>query len=366
MNPPAPDRPAPKPPPPDGGAALGASVPSTEPPTIETASPPPKPRPESNLAQPHREERPRPRNDSCKQRRGISQSSWVDATPKSRATSGLVRTVERGLSPRTGQALGTGAWKCSEASQSSRSGAVHSSGFHGQHPRCCPWRTLSSRQRCNQHRRRGCDQAGPRLERCFKHLSWSLWKSHSWRQRTPRCSCPGSRRSFGISHLKFHRCQSCRIHASWDWLVHWRRIRQRGVPFVSGSICRERIKEGGKSDCLSALGAHGILDDADYIITECTRTRVWGYVVPGWDRNCGFCGVISDWIIAETVDGIFQTNTCTIPDLGETTRILGEEVDAAVGPEVLEVDPASEQRTFSFQVALRAWSFDRSCRLSIA
>ena len=63
-NPPAPNRPIPKPPPPDGGAAAGAPVPNTEPPTLETASPPPKPRPESNLAQPAREERPRPRNDS--------------------------------------------------------------------------------------------------------------------------------------------------------------------------------------------------------------------------------------------------------------------------------------------------------------
>ena len=89
-----------------------------------------------------------------------------------------------------------------------------------------------------------------------------------------------------------------------DWFID--DIRGRGIPFVSGSICRERTKEGGKADCLSALGTHGILDDTDYIITECIRTRVWGYVVPHWDRNYGFCGVISDWIVAETVEGILR------------------------------------------------------------
>ena len=89
-----------------------------------------------------------------------------------------------------------------------------------------------------------------------------------------------------------------------DWFIA--DARERGLPFIDGAICRERTKSGGKADCLSALGAHGIIDDTDYIVRECLRTGAWGYAVPPNDRTYSFCGVVSNWIIAETVEGILQ------------------------------------------------------------
>ena len=308
-NPPAPVRPVPKPPPPAGGAATGAPAPNTEPPTLETASPPPKPRPESNLAQPAREERPRPRNDSVnrdeayrralewtQQRRAEQHQAWIErwhaasVQEQARLWEQERESAHReGRHPRSPHTVG-------QYIPQEPSGSAHGAASGAPYRRINPAINTGDAGVIKVV----LDWNG--VLNTYLDPFGRATRDGRNRLARPVDAAQGRLEYHILSFTGQNRAESTQQEI--DWFID--DIRGRGIPFVSGSICRERTKEGGKADCLSALGAHAILDDTDYIITECIKTKVWGYVVPHWDTNYGFCGVISDWIIAETVEGILR------------------------------------------------------------
>ena len=244
-NPPAPVRPAPKPPPPAGGAATGAPAPNTEPPTLETASPPPKPRPESNLAQPVREERPRPRNDSVnrdeayrrarewtQQRRAEQHQAWIErwhaasVQEQARLWEQERESAQReGRQPRSPHTVGqyipqdpTGsAHGAASGAPYRRINASINTGDAGVIKLVLDWNGVLNTylDPFGRATRDGRDRLARPVDAAQGRLEYHI-----------------------LSFTGQNRAESTQQEI--DWFID--DIRGRGIPFVSGSICRERTK----------------------------------------------------------------------------------------------------------------------------
>ena len=88
---------------------------------------------------------------------------------------------------------------------------------------------------------------------------------------------------------------------------------ERGIPIRSGSIVYQRTEERGKAAALSSLGAHCMVDDVDFIITECAKTKVFAVQVP---RNSidysDWAPAVEDWIRRFGVDYILRKHRAKV------------------------------------------------------
>ena len=96
---------------------------------------------------------------------------------------------------------------------------------------------------------------------------------------------------------------------------------EQGIPFRSGSIVFQRTEERGKAAALSSLGAHCMVDDIDYIVTECAKTRVLAIQVPrGSTDYCDWAPIVEDWIRHNGVDFILRRHRAKILEPREYVR----------------------------------------------
>ena len=88
---------------------------------------------------------------------------------------------------------------------------------------------------------------------------------------------------------------------------------EQGIPFRSGSIVFQRTEERGKAAALSSLGAHCMVDDIDYIVTECAKTNVLAIQVPRNSRDyCDWAPIVEDWIRRHGVDFILRRHRAKV------------------------------------------------------
>ena len=88
---------------------------------------------------------------------------------------------------------------------------------------------------------------------------------------------------------------------------------QLGIPIVSGSIVFSRTEERGKAAVLSSIGAHCMVDDVDFIITECAKTKVFTIQVPrGSTDYCDWAPAVEDWIRRCGVDYILRNHRAKV------------------------------------------------------
>ena len=88
---------------------------------------------------------------------------------------------------------------------------------------------------------------------------------------------------------------------------------ERGIPIRSGSIVYQRTEERGKAAALSSLGAHCMVDDVDFIITECAKTKVFAVQVPRNSTDYSdWAPAVEDWIRRFGVDYILRKHRAKV------------------------------------------------------
>ena len=88
---------------------------------------------------------------------------------------------------------------------------------------------------------------------------------------------------------------------------------ERGIPIRSGSIVFQRTEERGKAAALSSLGAHCMVDDVDFIITECAKTKVLAIQVPRHSTDYSdWAPAVEDWIRRFGVDYILRKHRAKV------------------------------------------------------
>ena len=88
---------------------------------------------------------------------------------------------------------------------------------------------------------------------------------------------------------------------------------QLGIPIASGSIVFSRTEERGKAAVLSSIGAHCMVDDVDFIISECAKTKVFTIQVPrGSTDYCDWAPAVEDWIRRCGVDYILRNHRAKV------------------------------------------------------